>query len=641
MKRGHCIAAALVSLCWFATSQAQVLIDDFSTFQGPVTRTAPGDVGIPEYSTVVGGGIIGTERDIRVDLIAGPSGNRISVVVSSFFHSQDAGITGTSLTVWDGADGDGSVIDHTGLGGVDLTDGNTQNALEVLIVSADLNAAVEFEVFTDAGNSSTFLLNLPAGAANETHVIPYANFVTNLGAGADFSNVGAITMFVDGSAVASLDVIVELLRTTSTVVLEKTDALWVDVDGDGLVNVGDTILYTITITNPLDDGGATAVGVVFNDTPDPNTDLVVGSVTTSQGVVISGNTGGDTFVSVNVGDILDGDSVTITFEVVVTTETPEVCNQGFVDGAPPSDDPDTVDPDDPTCTRVAFCGDGILDPGEECDDGNNIDGDGCQGNCLLPFCGDGILDPGEECDDGNNIDGDGCQGNCLLPFCGDGILDPGEECDDGNNIDGDGCQGNCLLPFCGDGILDPGEECDDGNNIDGDGCQADCSLPFCGDGILDPGEECDDGNNIDGDGCQADCMLPFCGDGILDAGEECDDGNNIDGDGCQADCSLPFCGDGILDPGEQCDDGNNIDGDGCSADCRSEVCGNGVIDPGEECDGNPAPGCVSGVCAPDCTCEPPDDNIPTVSEWGLVITALLLLSLAKLVFGRDRQSLAG
>jgi cysteine-rich repeat protein len=62
--------------------------------------------------------------------------------------------------------------------------------------------------------------------------------------------------------------------------------------------------------------------------------------------------------------------------------------------------------------------------------------------------------------------------------CGDGIPNPDcdEQCDDGNNVNGDGCQGNCILPFCGDGIVDPGEGCDDGNSIDGDGCEADCTL---------------------------------------------------------------------------------------------------------------------------------------------------------------------
>ena len=65
-------------------------------------------------------------------------------------------------------------------------------------------------------------------------------------------------------------------------------------------------------------------------------------------------------------------------------------------------------------------------------------------------------------------------------FCGNGQVDtPEEECDDGNNEDGDGCSAICELEsFCGDGILDTdlGEECDDGNNEDGDGCSAICEI---------------------------------------------------------------------------------------------------------------------------------------------------------------------
>jgi len=606
MKRMLVATACLFVALMISSSYSAVLIDSFTTAQGPVTRTAPGDIGIPIGSSAAGGGKIGGERDIRVDLIAGPNGNRISVVVASFNHSQDGGITGTSLTSWDGPDGNALALDPTGLGGADLTAVNTQNALDVRIISADLNSSLKFEVFTDGSNSSVYTLALPGGALNESHVIPFANFLANLGAGADFSNVGAITMLVDGSLVPSLDIVVELLQTASLIMISKTDALVNDVDFDGNVDVGDTIKYTITITNPDDDGDAAAAGVVFNDTPDPNTDLVVGSVMTSQGVVTTGNTLGDTSVSVNVGSVADGASVTIMFEVTVAVETPEVCNQGFVDGTPPSDDPGTPAPDDPTCTPVTFCGDGIVnDVTEQCDDGDNIDNDECTNNCTLPRCGDGIVQPS------NN-----------------------EECDDGNNIDGDGCQGDCQNPECGDGILDAGEECDDGNTIDGDGCQGDCQNPECGDGILDAGEECDDGNTIDGDGCQGDCQNPECGDGILDPGEECDDGNTIDGDGCQGDCQNPECGDGILDPGEQCDDGNNVGGDGCSATCRSEICGNNVLDPGEECDGTANQNCESGVCLSNCTCETDGEIIPTVSEWGLVILSLLLLCGAKVYFGR-------
>ena len=42
-----------------------------------------------------------------------------------------------------------------------------------------------------------------------------------------------------------------------------------------------------------------------------------------------------------------------------------------------------------------------------------------------------------------------------LPVCGDGILDPGEECDDGNTNDGDGCSSDCQSSeVCGNGVLD-------------------------------------------------------------------------------------------------------------------------------------------------------------------------------------------
>ena len=131
------------------------------------------------------------------------------------------------------------------------------------------------------------------------------------------------------------------------------------------------------------------------------------------------------------------------------------------------------------------------------------------------------------------------------PTCGDGHVDSGEECDDGNNMNGDGCSAGCTNepePCCGDGHLDAGEECDDGNTTDGDGCSATCTTesgPTCGDGHVDDTEACDDGNTTSGDGCSAECepeKEPCCGDGVIDAGEQCDDGNTIGGDGCSSTC---------------------------------------------------------------------------------------------------------
>ena len=55
------------------------------------------------------------------------------------------------------------------------------------------------------------------------------------------------------------------------------------------------------------------------------------------------------------------------------------------------------------------------------------------------------MDSGEECDDGNNDDEDGCSAICRLEVCGNGRLDPGEECEDGNIDSCDGCSDTCEI----------------------------------------------------------------------------------------------------------------------------------------------------------------------------------------------------
>ncbi len=247
----------------------------------------------------------------------------------------------------------------------------------------------------------------------------------------------------------------------------------------------------------------------------------------------------------------------------------------------------------------AECGNGITEADEACDDGNQVDDDGCTNGCTLPSCGDGILQqPREECDDGNDTGDDKCTNQCTLPSCGDGIVSTGESCEDGNLVDGDGCSATCQSESCGDGIKASGEWCDDGNLVDGDGCSATCQKEGCGDGITSDGEACDDGNAVDGDGCSSSCQEEVCGDRIVSGDETCDDGNAVDGDGCSSSCQEEVCGDRIVSGDETCDDGNRVDGDGCSALCEEEVCGDGKTTGNEECDdGNAADndGC-SGAC---------------------------------------------
>lgn len=153
------------------------------------------------------------------------------------------------------------------------------------------------------------------------------------------------------------------------------------------------------------------------------------------------------------------------------------------------------------------CGDGNIDlPAEQCDDGlanSDTTPNACRVNCLLPVCSDGVTDnlSGEQCDDGNLINGDGCDSTCqaevVAAVCGDGNLDAGEQCDDGGaNSDStpDACRTNCTLPVCGDNVTDSGEQCDGTstnitpafyNSIVSDACSPSCQYNQCMTAVFD------------------------------------------------------------------------------------------------------------------------------------------------------------
>ncbi len=241
--------------------------------------------------------------------------------------------------------------------------------------------------------------------------------------------------------------------------------------------------------------------------------------------------------------------------------------------------------------EAACCGNGIVDPGEDCDDGNDDNGDACLDTCVPSTCGDGILDPDtEECDDGNDDETDACTSLCEDASCGDGLVQAGvEACDDGNDVDTDACLSTCENAACGDGVVHEGVElCDDGNDDDGDACLSTCAVASCGDGEVQVDvEACDDGNADQTDDCLETCVLASCGDGFVQAKvEACDDGDADNDDGCLDTCVEASCGDGFVDArNEDCDDGNDDDADGCLSSCVAAACGDGVVQDGvEACD---------------------------------------------------------
>src|SRR3954464_9134372 len=85
---------------------------------------------------------------------------------------------------------------------------------------------------------------------------------------------------------------------------------------------------------------------------------------------------------------------------------------GFMIGtkdASVQDEPAPVTPED-DAPGIGLCGDGTLQPGEQCDDGNARPGDGCSGIC--------VVEVGYTCPN----PGDACIYGGVVAVCGDGNI---------------------------------------------------------------------------------------------------------------------------------------------------------------------------------------------------------------------------
>ena len=217
-----------------------------------------------------------------------------------------------------------------------------------------------------------------------------------------------------------------------------------------------------------------------------------------------------------------------------------------------------------------------------------------ENSCRLPSCGDGLLDDGEACDDGNQVNDDACGNICQLARCGDGIVHTGEECDDGNTADDDACTNLCRNAYCGDGIVRtaylqviPPTRSAMMATPTIRMCLNTCVVASCGDGFVGPGEQCD----------AAEQNADTCSYGV----QSCTVCSTL----CQTQAGVTtFCGDGVLQPGdgEVCDDGGN-------GRCLDNCSNCGALFSGAACDRCTAgenfamPDCVScevGYRGPDC-----------------------------------------
>ncbi|HBS29206.1 MAG TPA: hypothetical protein DEB06_07080 [Phycisphaerales bacterium] len=197
-KQATIVAAVVLGALGASAAHAGILIDSFNTDQ--TLQIDPGGV---NPSSMMNGVATGAESigGARAAMLMRTDGlqllsTRVNITKGLLEFGAEPGVGG-SVTVWYDGDSD-TDLNPSGLGGADLTDGGIDDALSIAF-RYDLAIDMTVRVYSGEGAVSelTFSFAGPAGFVGpfNTAILPYAAFVPVVGAGADFTNVGAISFF--------------------------------------------------------------------------------------------------------------------------------------------------------------------------------------------------------------------------------------------------------------------------------------------------------------------------------------------------------------------------------------------------------------------------------------------------------------
>lgn len=196
-------------------AQPYQLMDHFDSGAQDIIATAPGtNNGFVSSLNSLGG-----ERDIFVTA-GGSIGRTTEVIIDPLFDSlyvsQAPGAAGSVQVVWDGPDNDATTIDYTGLGAVDMN-ADGISGINLGVFFDDLPAAVTIRIYTSSTNFSVFTQNLPGGIYSEVnYFIPFSSFTpAGSNGGADFRNVGAVEMVINGTITPGADIEIHFIEATT------------------------------------------------------------------------------------------------------------------------------------------------------------------------------------------------------------------------------------------------------------------------------------------------------------------------------------------------------------------------------------------------------------------------------------------
>jgi hypothetical protein len=220
---------ALTASAFVRPVHASLIIDSFETTQSlTVTEKASND-----SDWAAGGDILGGHRGIELDLAAPLSGrNNVDIAIDSsnaLDFSQGSG-AGRALLVWDGRQsGQVGSVDSAGLN-IDLTENGRNAAIAFDVLFNDRPIGMTFTLYSDSTPFS-YTYALPGGTGSlGTHVISFAAFP----AGFDPTQVGAISLLIDGTTAAGADLRVKDLRCVPFAVPEPSTWLLLSLAGLGI-----------------------------------------------------------------------------------------------------------------------------------------------------------------------------------------------------------------------------------------------------------------------------------------------------------------------------------------------------------------------------------------------------------------------